>query len=289
MLVGLDLPYGYPAGFAAALGVAGWAGVWEYLDDRIHDDAHNRSNRFDLAADMNAQLGAWGPFWGRPTALDLATLPVRKEVSYRGPSGRHGLPEWRATEDMLRSLGATPQPVWKLAYTGSVGSQSLVGIPVVRHVRFHEELRQVSRVWPFEVGQPALDVGSAAIIHAEIWPSIVPLDRETDSCRDEQQVRAVVRHWRELDQSAHLAELFGLESTSEPVRREEGWILGVPSRASGALPDGRSRHVTLTAAAVAGPAAHPAETTVAVRPPSTRAPSSALASRDTCARRRSSG
>src|SRR5271154_6806361 len=34
VLVGLDFPYGYPAGFAAALGVDGepWKGVWTYLD-----------------------------------------------------------------------------------------------------------------------------------------------------------------------------------------------------------------------------------------------------------------
>src|SRR5271155_655726 len=64
VLVGLDFPYGYPAGFAAALGVgASWIDVWRYLTDHVEDNARNRSNRFEVAAGINQMLGADAPFW----------------------------------------------------------------------------------------------------------------------------------------------------------------------------------------------------------------------------------
>lgn len=46
VLVGLDFPYGYPAGFAAMLGVAGepWRGVWAYLERCIEDDERNATS-----------------------------------------------------------------------------------------------------------------------------------------------------------------------------------------------------------------------------------------------------
>lgn len=114
-------------------------------------------------------------------------------------------------------------------YTGAVGSQTLLGIPVVKRLRDHPALRAVSRVWPFEVLVPSFAVGSAAVIHAEIWPSIVPFAREFGSCTDEKQVRAVVKDWRELDRGDQLAAWFDAPSEDELARQEEGWILGVQS------------------------------------------------------------
>ena len=136
VLVGLDFPYGYPAGFAAALELQGepWRAVWTYLEGQIADDGHNVSNRFEVAARINQQLGRHAPFWGRPEHLTLPSLPFRKEVAYHAPE-LGGLSEWRQTEQELQRLKTRPQSVWKLAGAGAVGSQSLVGIPVVARVR----------------------------------------------------------------------------------------------------------------------------------------------------------
>jgi precorrin-8X/cobalt-precorrin-8 methylmutase len=228
ILLGLDFPYGYPAGFAAALGLNGtpWRAAWAYLTAGITNDAGNRSNRFDVGSDINLRLGRSAPFWGRPQHLPLPHLPVRKEVTYKDAHRLEGLSEWREVEQVLRARGAQPQPVWKLAYTGSVGSQTLLGIPVVKRLRDHPALRHVSRVWPFEVLVPDLHAGSPAVVHAEIWPSIVPFTHEQGCCNDERQVRAVVRTWRELDRNDRLAEWFAA-ARSETVRQEEGWVLGV--------------------------------------------------------------
>jgi precorrin-8X/cobalt-precorrin-8 methylmutase len=250
VLVGLDFPYGYPVGFASALGVGGWDGVWEYLDRHISDGKDNISNRFEVAAAINMRLGVKAPFWGRPEQLNLPALPVRKQVSYGGADEGPGLPEWREAERRLRQLRVSPQPVWKLAYTGSVGSQSLVGIPVVRHLRFDDALCDVSRVWPFEVRVPRLEPGAAAIVHAEIWPSIVPFAHERGTCRDEQQVRAVVQHWRQLDRTHELTELFAAAPDNDSVRREEGWVLGVPAPGEGGLLVSRTRSEPVSPAGI---------------------------------------
>ena len=231
ILVGMDFPYGYPSGFAEALGLSGaaWRATWSHLTRHVIDDEKNRSNRFDVASQINLALGPRRPFWGRPAHLALPELPARKEVTYRGPDEVGALAEWREVERVLHSRGARPQPVWKLCYTGSVGSQTLLGIPALNRLRHHHTLRVVSRVWPFEMLVPDLPAGRAAIVHAEIWPSIVPFTDEPGSCNDERQVRAVVQRWRELDREDGLADLFAAHGSSQAVRGEEGWILGVVS------------------------------------------------------------
>ena len=88
------------------------------------------------------------------------------------------------------------QPVWKLLGSGSVGGQTLLGIPALCRLRADPALAAVSRVWPFETGfttTPAPPDGPC-IVHAEIWPGLGPdpLDPAL-TIRDQAQVRAVVR------------------------------------------------------------------------------------------------
>ena len=66
-LVGLDFPYGYPAGFAAALNLGGepWRAVWKYLECHISDDDLNgpasAATRAGLAgAALGIRAGARG-------------------------------------------------------------------------------------------------------------------------------------------------------------------------------------------------------------------------------------
>ena len=48
VLLGFDFPFGYPAGFAARLGLAGppWRAVWDEIGRLIEDFEENRNNRF---------------------------------------------------------------------------------------------------------------------------------------------------------------------------------------------------------------------------------------------------
>jgi precorrin-8X/cobalt-precorrin-8 methylmutase len=219
VLVGFDFAYGYPHGFADAVGAGAepWRGIWELLGREVADDAANRSNRFDVAVALNARLDP-PPFWGWPTRDDR--LPTRKPQ-------RRVLPEFRATERILRASGHRPFSVWQLAGHGSVGSQSLVGIPRVLSLRDDAELASVSAVWPFETGFAA---PAAQVVHAEIWPSLTAT-RALHPVPDADQVASLAAWWAELDEADALAPLFesppGLsEDDAEAAVREEGWILG---------------------------------------------------------------
>src|SRR5947208_500317 len=69
------------------------------------------------------------------------------------------------------------QSCWKLAYTGSVGSQALTGIPVVRALHDDAAWADRARIWPFETGFSLPD--DAQIVFAEIWPSWWPIPSQS--------------------------------------------------------------------------------------------------------------
>ena len=234
VLVGFDFAYGYPAGFSSALGMSEkdappWRVTWRLLGDRVQDEPDNANNRFAVAAELNEQIG-WpaGPFWGCPewaaTAKLRTTRPAWSEEE---------LPQYRHTERQLRGRGKFPHEVWKLWTKGNVGSQALLGIPRVSSLRFDLRLESHSLVWPFETGfssRQALD-RRPAIVHAEIWPGIEPVEPVAGRVKDDVQVETLVRHFASLDREGNLAGLFdrpeGLtDSQVDECTSEEGWILG---------------------------------------------------------------
>lgn len=201
VLLGCDFPMGYPTGFAARLtGVARAEAVWAWLAARITDGQDNANNRFAVAADINRRFGG-GPFWGRPAGLALPDLPARKEVDYAAL----GLSERRAVERLVPRA----QPVWKLYTTGAVGSQSLMGLPMIHRLAQQSGVS----VWPF---QPPTE-----IVIAEVYPSLlVRAVRAAGGIRDQAQVRLLARALLRLSASGGLAALLDVPPT------EEGWILG---------------------------------------------------------------
>ena len=58
VLLGFDFPFGYPAGFAARLGLSGppWRAVWDEIAGLIEDTEENGNNRFQIAADINRRV-----------------------------------------------------------------------------------------------------------------------------------------------------------------------------------------------------------------------------------------
>jgi hypothetical protein len=230
VLVGFDFPYGYPRGFARALGLPPdrpWLHVWEALADTIVDDERNKSNRFAAASALNERVGPEpGPFWMRPERAGTSVLPLRRpSFPYRA------LGEYRVTELALKRRGRHPQPGWKLFGAGSVGSQALLGIPVVHALRFDPAFARVSRVWPFETGFVTSPVPSCGpfVLHAEIWPGVVDEEPRPGDVRDAAQVRALVEHFARLDAAGALAPLFA-PNADQPAATEEGWILGAWER-----------------------------------------------------------
>jgi hypothetical protein len=240
VLVGFDFPYGYPAGFADALGLSGaprWLAVWREVARLIVDHHDNRNNRFAVAADLNLRIsGGPYPFWGCPTSCETSTMSCRCH-------GSGCLPNKRITD-----VGAM-QPIWKLFGAGSVGSQALVGIPYLLALRTDDILEPVSRVWPFETGLCTLPSRSQRdwlVLHAEIYPSLLPIIPGPGEVKDAAQVRTLACHFAQLDDAGRLAELFAGRTSltvedRERVECEESWTLGIggnsrPQRSLGLTP-----------------------------------------------------
>ena len=249
VLIGFDFPYGYPRGFAARLahGAAApdlppWRRTWQVLCAVVKDDPGNRSNRFEAARWLNAQVGGsrCGPFWGCPAAEARAGLDTRSPgFPYRTGDGSC-LTRLRRCEARLPGT----QESWKLFYAGSAGSQALTGIPRVHGLRFDPHLERCSRVWPFETGftgTPTPEQGPA-VIHAEMWPTLAdarartllasqPQGEQRALIRDEAQVWALSEWARNLDADGVLGDLFARPAGLEPpevddIIAEEGWVLG---------------------------------------------------------------
>jgi hypothetical protein len=194
---------GYPAGFAARLtGVVRAQAVWAWLAERIVDGPDNANNRFDVARAVNGAFGS-GPFWGCPARQAHGGLGAKKAVDYAALS----LPERRTVEQLVPRA----QPVWKLYTTGSVGSQALMGLPMI-----HRLAQNGAAVWPFD--------GLGNVTLAEVYPSLLAaqVTASGDKIKDRAQVRLLAQAFMSLARAGRLAPLFGVPD----IAREEGWILG---------------------------------------------------------------
>jgi len=224
LLIGCDFSFGFPVGMAAALGWRGdgpaWRFVWDALAAELIDQPDNGNNRFALAAAWNRRIsGRAEPFWGcPPSAVDPGGLAPRRQ-------GDGGLPARRQVETLLPRL----QPVWKLYTTGSVGSQSLTGIPRLRWLRDHPALAPWLRLWPQETGLCPPDPG-VRIVLAEIFPSLLTPPPLAGLPKDAAQVTALARWLAQAD----LDRLFAVGAVSPALRQaaegEEGWVLGVTAK-----------------------------------------------------------
>jgi hypothetical protein len=213
LLIGADFPFGYPAGFAAALtGEARALALWRWFAAQVEDAPDNANNRFALAAAINARFAGRGPFWGRPAGLDLPGLPARgRDRSFRWPEERR----------LVERLLPRTQPVWKLYTTGSVGSQAILGIAALARLRAAFAGRIA--VWPFE------DCATTPVVLAEVWPSLLAAEVRAACAADPAAIRDAVQV-RLLAARLYGRDLRPLLAPEAPAAllAEEGWILGAP-------------------------------------------------------------
>lgn len=205
LAIGFDFPFAYPEGFGAALtGTDDPLAVWRWLEDRI-EDAPKTNNRFDVAGEINAMFDGIGPFWGNGLSRDVNHLPRKGLARTKNP-----FPEKRVVE--TRATGSFT--CWQLAGAGAVGSQVLMGLPVLQRLkqRFDNQIA----VWPFEPLDR--DVG-----FLEIWPSLIADQVAGHQIKDAAQVRTVANALAKMNANGTLARAIEL-GYNAPV---EGWILGV--------------------------------------------------------------
>ncbi len=213
VLLGFDFPLGYPQGFAQRLtGTPGARAVWNWMANHVTDGPDNANNRFQIAARINASFGGGGPFWGRPATLHLPHLSDRKTVDYT----MLGFAERRRVETEVPRA----QPTWKLFTTGSVGSQAIMGLPLIARLASRPD----TAVWPFD---PITD---ASLVIAEIYPSLIdPVVQRAvkgNEIKDSAQVRLLAQSlWQLGHDSAGLLPLIN-DVPDWRGRADEGWILG---------------------------------------------------------------
>jgi len=234
ILLGFDFPFGYPAGFAARLGLSGppWRAVWDEIARLLRDDEHNANNRFDVAEALNRRVsGAAFPFWGCPRGFPRVYLDGRH---HRGHE-RDGLAERRLVDLHIPSA----QPCWKLLGAGSVGGQALTGIPVVRALRDDPRWIDRARIWPFETGLRAPEQGTVVI--AEVYPSLWAVSPAAGEPKDAAQVRSVARFFAERNGAGEFTALFAGDPSLTREQRyrvetEEAWTLGVTAAKQRPIP-----------------------------------------------------
>jgi len=217
----LSLPGRILAGFDFGLALAAWVhrelgrdwlAFWNYLDESIVDTP-SRNNRFEVAEELNRRLsGGPFPFWATPRASAL--LPARRTAEYTQLR-----PEFRIAESYLRQFGARPQSSFKLYTTGAVGSQILLGLPMLARLkrRFADDLC----VWPYE---PM----NRRIVIAEVYPSLFDFEKLAPVRRrikDARQVTGTVRLMSRTGELGLLSALFELPPEAE-LAQEEGWVFG---------------------------------------------------------------
>ena len=228
-LIGVDFSLGYPTGTGVAFGVDGepWCSTMSMITEMIVDDEQNANNRFEVAAALNERMtGVAAPFWGCPPARTSPTLGSTKPASF-GP-----VDEWRVVEQRLRGDGSQPFSSWQLLGAGAVGSQTLLGVPMVHRLLRREQ--GLVHVWPFTTGLRAPVADDPTVVIVEVWPSMLfPIGSTSASeavVRDEAQVRAAVAWLASVDADGSVAGFFAPDVTTAErvaIEREEGWVLGV--------------------------------------------------------------
>ncbi len=233
IFLGFGFPLGFPEGTSKKLGLkggAGWETMRDFLAKEMKDKSDNSNNRFALAARMNRLISDGPfPFWGCPKRDALTTLSVTKAREHEAGD----MKEFRRVETaLIKKKLAKPQPIWKIAYAGAVGGQTMTGLPVLHKLRKDFD---GLRIWPFELPleqatEETLD--GISIVAAEVFPAMLKGKAAETEIKDESEVRIMAEYIADLDEKGRIGMLFeGPESASKAAKTaissEEGWIFGL--------------------------------------------------------------
>ncbi|PRY74838.1 molybdopterin molybdotransferase [Yoonia maritima] len=198
VLAGFDFAFGYPHGFGNALtGSDDPLALWDWFAERVVDTA-KENNRFELAGEINSMFSGIGPFWGNGLKRDIAGLPRKGSLRTNTSFAERRSAEQTATRAF---------PVWQLSGAGAVGSQVIMGLPMLSRLR-----RKFSvSVWPFEPLENP-------ITFIEIWPSLiaktVAATQPPDRVKDAHQVLLMAKAVSGMPDD-HLRKLLNVEPTAE--------------------------------------------------------------------------
>ena len=220
VLAVFDVAFGWPRGAARAVtGTDDPLALWDWMAERMEDGADGVNNRYVVAEEINRTMPGDGPLWGRDRS--------HTHLEHISPTKPANPPfdEWRETEKAMQRIGGLsgrPKSVWQLAYSGSVGSQTVTAMAALARLR--NSLGTRCAVWPF---QPA---DAAPVVLAEVY--LAHADGAEQAFReggpkDAGQVRAMAAGLLgALKDGAHLF------AGPPELAREEGWVLGIGHEAA---------------------------------------------------------
>jgi hypothetical protein len=220
VLCGYDFQYSFPAGFWRAL--TNLPEIWSEMIQGISEGVFGlpkiseepASNAREWAEVANNQIvrhlgSPVGPFWGPnfSPAKDPGFFHYLKTP----------FDEYRLVEKRLPGC----KPIFKIGGQGSVGLQSLCGIPCLFRIRtVCSEQNIPLHFWPFD----GWDCGGYHVI-VEWYPTIHNRGRKSD----EKDACACVEWAKSADEGGTLSHYFSprLSTSEEAHVTFEGWVLGV--------------------------------------------------------------
>lgn len=216
LLIGVDIGFAWPAGFARGLtGQPRALAVWDWLARRVVETDQGSNHRL-VAAEANRAFEGGGPFWGDGTRAGTPGLPRTR------PDLPPGLAWHRGIEMAARFGRVAPKSMFQLAGIGAVGAQALTCIPVLHRLRQMVPAGDVA-IWPFE------PTDHARIVLAEVYFSLLP-DRLAEAlprypCLDAAQVDLLAQAVMRLSDQGALARVMAPMAPAAQIA-DEGWILG---------------------------------------------------------------
>lgn len=223
-----DFSFGFPRGFGQATGVRvpRWRGTWELISGRIRDEQIGRkwNNRFEVADSLNKLVDGDGPFWSHPPNQEFSALVKTAPQNPGVPASRH-------CDDLIEPS----RSVWKMMYGGSIGGETLLGIPYVQHLSTAIELEDAVTVWPFdrESTKPIVSL-QPRIVLAETTLAGVEAPADGEVPPSAAAARGLAEQFERLDRHGALASFLAApDQLPDEIRKEvvteEGWVLGLPA------------------------------------------------------------
>lgn len=220
VLCGFDFSYSFPQGFWDAL--TGQSEMWPAITSGLVNGIANlppivekpESNARGWAELANKKLAhsldtGIGPFWG--PGFSQSTDP-------RFPFSKVPFKEYRLTEQR----GSGFKPIFKVGGAGSVGLQSLCGLPYLFHIQTTCVQQKTSlHCWPFDGWNPE---GTAHYL-VEWYPALYNKGQKSH----EQDALACIEWAMEMDDDDLLSDYFSPALSDEEKAQAaiEGWILGI--------------------------------------------------------------
>lgn len=225
LFIGFDFAFGWPRSSALRLPARAnqpaWQNLWHHLAAGLVDATDNQNNSYEFAAHLNRDVFGdcdAGPFWGHPHQHKNRYPGLSMTKSRQA---FEQVPELRHVEAVVRGA----KSIWQLAYNGTVGRQSLLGIAHVQRLRANHDVA----IWPFETDfATTLD---KPVVVAEIYPSMFATTAAVGEIKDQTQVRVTAERFAVLDRQNAFQPLLARpdamdDAMAADIVQEEGWIVG---------------------------------------------------------------